>query len=137
MDLRRRAPPGSRPRRHRRRTERGEAPVPDQPRTEHPSGSFGPNEWLVDELYEQYLADKDSVDRAWWGFFADYRPEHSSGPLGNGAQAGAAPAAATPVAAAPAAPAPAAPAAPAPPAPEAAAPVAPAPVAPAPAAPAP
>jgi multifunctional 2-oxoglutarate metabolism enzyme len=36
---------------------------------------FGPNEWLVDELYQQYQADPGSVDRAWWNFFADYRPE--------------------------------------------------------------
>jgi 2-oxoglutarate decarboxylase len=35
---------------------------------------FGPNEWLVDELYQQYLQDKDSVDKAWWEFFADYQP---------------------------------------------------------------
>uniref|UniRef100_UPI001E4FEAF2 2-oxoglutarate dehydrogenase E1 subunit family protein n=1 Tax=Kineosporia sp. A_224 TaxID=1962180 RepID=UPI001E4FEAF2 len=40
---------------------------------EHAS-SFGPNEWLVDELYQQYLADKNSVDPAWWEFFADYQP---------------------------------------------------------------
>src|ERR687889_521045 len=36
--------------------------------------AFGPNEWLVDELYQQYLRDKSSVDRAWWEFFADYTP---------------------------------------------------------------
>ncbi|HZE66128.1 MAG TPA: hypothetical protein VE081_05820, partial [Sporichthyaceae bacterium] len=35
---------------------------------------FGPNEWLVDEIYQQYLADPNSVDRAWWEFFADYQP---------------------------------------------------------------
>ncbi len=35
---------------------------------------FGPNEWLVDELYQQYLTDKNSVDPAWWEFFADYQP---------------------------------------------------------------
>ena len=35
---------------------------------------FGPNEWLVDELYQQYLTDRNSVDRAWWDFFADYQP---------------------------------------------------------------
>ena len=35
---------------------------------------FGPNEWLVDELYEQYLRDRDSVDPAWWDFFGDYQP---------------------------------------------------------------
>ncbi len=36
--------------------------------------SFGTNEWLVDELYEQYLKDRHSVDPAWWDFFADYAP---------------------------------------------------------------
>jgi len=35
---------------------------------------FGPNELLVDELYQRYLADPASVDRAWWNFFADYHP---------------------------------------------------------------
>ena len=35
---------------------------------------FGPNQWLVDELYQQYLANPDSVDPAWHEFFADYRP---------------------------------------------------------------
>ncbi|TPW75933.1 multifunctional oxoglutarate decarboxylase/oxoglutarate dehydrogenase thiamine pyrophosphate-binding subunit/dihydrolipoyllysine-residue succinyltransferase subunit [Schumannella soli] len=30
------------------------------------SGAFGANEWLVDELYERYLVDKESVDRSWW-----------------------------------------------------------------------
>src|SRR3954467_7984516 len=38
---------------------------------------FGPNEWLVDELHEQYLADKNSVDPAWWEFFADYQPSET------------------------------------------------------------
>ncbi|GAA3667607.1 2-oxoglutarate dehydrogenase E1 component [Yimella lutea] len=44
-----------------------------------PLASFGPNEWLVDELYEQYLQDKNSVDKAWWSFFADYEPSAESG----------------------------------------------------------
>src|SRR5579875_1396346 len=35
---------------------------------------FGANEWLVEELYQRYLADPGSVDRAWWSFFADYQP---------------------------------------------------------------
>ena len=35
---------------------------------------FGANEWLVEELYQRYLADPGSVDRAWWSFFADYHP---------------------------------------------------------------
>src|SRR6202046_3454705 len=38
------------------------------------NADFGPNEWLVDELYQRYLADPGSVDRAWWSFFADYKP---------------------------------------------------------------
>jgi len=41
----------------------------------HPANAdFGANEWLVDELYQRYLTDPDSVDRAWWSFFADYQP---------------------------------------------------------------
>ncbi len=40
---------------------------------------FGPNEWLVDELYQRYLADPGSVDMAWWNFFADYSPPAGSG----------------------------------------------------------
>ncbi len=40
----------------------------------NPVAGFGPNEWLVDELYQQYLKDPNSVDRAWWDFFADYHP---------------------------------------------------------------
>src|SRR5487761_1879063 len=39
---------------------------------------FGPNEWLVDELYQRYLADPGSVDMAWWNFFADYSPPAGS-----------------------------------------------------------
>ena len=39
---------------------------------------FGANDWLVDELYQQYLEDKQSVDPAWWEFFADYSPSDFS-----------------------------------------------------------
>ncbi|MGY1745403.1 multifunctional oxoglutarate decarboxylase/oxoglutarate dehydrogenase thiamine pyrophosphate-binding subunit/dihydrolipoyllysine-residue succinyltransferase subunit [Blastococcus sp. SYSU D00695] len=35
---------------------------------------FGTNEWLVEEMYQQYLSDPSSVDQAWHDFFADYRP---------------------------------------------------------------
>ncbi|WP_371630563.1 multifunctional oxoglutarate decarboxylase/oxoglutarate dehydrogenase thiamine pyrophosphate-binding subunit/dihydrolipoyllysine-residue succinyltransferase subunit [Streptomyces sp. NBC_00341] len=118
----------------------------------NPAAAFGPNEWLVDEIYQQYLQDPNSVDRAWWDFFADYKPGTSGTadkPVPGAAAAGAAvptaPAVTAPTAtnhtapAAPAqpaaqAPAPAAPAAPAPaPAPAPAAPAAPAKAAPAPA----
>lgn len=86
-----------------------------------PAAAFGPNEWLVDEIYQQYLQDPNSVDRAWWDFFADYKPGAGSSPAAAPAKpAGdaAAGAAATTSPAAPAAPA-AAPAAPAKPAPAA------------------
>src|SRR5215831_13035927 len=69
------------------------------------STDFGPNEWLVDELYQRYQADPGSVDRAWWNFFADYRPE-PIGPSGPGAATPgtvSAPPAAHPLPAAPAA----------------------------------
>ena len=33
----------------------------------------GPNEWLVDEMFEQFQADPGSVSPAWQEFFADYR----------------------------------------------------------------
>ncbi len=36
-------------------------------------GSFGPNAWLVDDLYEQYLADPSSVSTSWQEFFTDYQ----------------------------------------------------------------
>ena len=39
----------------------------------HFGGSFGPNEWLVQEMYEKYQSDPASVDKAWWEFFADFK----------------------------------------------------------------
>ncbi len=50
-----------------------------------PAG-FGANAWLVDELHERYLEDKDSVDPAWWDFFADYTPGDGA-PEGTGRDA--------------------------------------------------
>jgi len=43
--------------------------------TESPSSTeiLGPNAWLVDEMYEQYLADPASVSESWRDFFADYQ----------------------------------------------------------------
>ncbi len=41
--------------------------------------AFGPNEWLVDEIYQQYLTDPSGVDPAWWDFFADYVPTEHAG----------------------------------------------------------
>jgi len=79
--------------------------VPDQSRTTDPLSAFGPNEWLVDELYQQYLTDKNSVDHAWWEFFADYQPSAGS-PVNGSPRRDADGAAATGAAAAPAAPSP-------------------------------
>ncbi|MET9772742.1 multifunctional oxoglutarate decarboxylase/oxoglutarate dehydrogenase thiamine pyrophosphate-binding subunit/dihydrolipoyllysine-residue succinyltransferase subunit [Streptomyces sp. NPDC006367] len=111
----------------------------------NPAAAFGANEWLVDEIYQQYLQDPNSVDRAWWDFFADYKPGAPAAQAAAGSatttgtaaapQAAPAPRAQAPAPAAPAQPAPAqAPAAP----PQAAAPAKPAaqPAAAAPAAPA-
>ncbi|GAB3585427.1 multifunctional oxoglutarate decarboxylase/oxoglutarate dehydrogenase thiamine pyrophosphate-binding subunit/dihydrolipoyllysine-residue succinyltransferase subunit [Leifsonia lichenia] len=38
------------------------------------SGEFGANEWLVDELYEQFIVDKNSVDKSWWPILESYQP---------------------------------------------------------------
>ncbi|OSZ62096.1 hypothetical protein OQI_01415, partial [Streptomyces pharetrae CZA14] len=57
----------------------------------NPAAAFGANEWLVDEIYQQYLQDPNSVDRAWWDFFADYKPGAAGAPAPAGpAAAGAA-----------------------------------------------
>ncbi len=98
-----------------------------------PAAGFGPNEWLVDEIYQQYLQDPNSVDRAWWDFFADYKPGADAAtttptqavpattpapvvvpPAGTAAPSTNGASATTAAAPAPAAPAPVAPAAPAP-----------------------
>jgi 2-oxoglutarate decarboxylase len=42
--------------------------------TSNPASDFGPNEWLVEEMYQRFLDDPKSVDPAWHEFFADYRP---------------------------------------------------------------
>ncbi|HEX6366035.1 MAG TPA: multifunctional oxoglutarate decarboxylase/oxoglutarate dehydrogenase thiamine pyrophosphate-binding subunit/dihydrolipoyllysine-residue succinyltransferase subunit, partial [Agromyces sp.] len=97
------------------------------------AGDYGANEWLVDEMYEKYVVDPDSVDKTWWPVLEHYRqvrsgdgqatatqpPAQSAAPAPSGAPADAAPtaAAAPPAPAAEAVPpAPSAPAAPAPPA---------------------
>jgi len=49
-----------------------------------PLTDFGPNEWLVEELYQKYLTDPNSVDKAWWNFFADYKPADSANGKGGG-----------------------------------------------------
>ncbi|HEX6392307.1 MAG TPA: multifunctional oxoglutarate decarboxylase/oxoglutarate dehydrogenase thiamine pyrophosphate-binding subunit/dihydrolipoyllysine-residue succinyltransferase subunit [Acidimicrobiales bacterium] len=38
------------------------------------SSTFGANAWLVDDMYEQYRADPNSVSESWREFFEGYRP---------------------------------------------------------------
>ncbi len=43
--------------------------------TSEPSAaSFGANSWLVEEMYEQFRSDPDSVSATWREFFDDYKP---------------------------------------------------------------
>ena len=38
------------------------------------TGALGPNAWLVEDMYDRFLADPTSVSDSWREFFADYRP---------------------------------------------------------------
>ncbi|WP_120337930.1 multifunctional oxoglutarate decarboxylase/oxoglutarate dehydrogenase thiamine pyrophosphate-binding subunit/dihydrolipoyllysine-residue succinyltransferase subunit [Cryobacterium soli] len=64
------------------------------------SAEFGANEWLVDEFYERYLIDKNSVDRSWWPILDSYHQTATgqagadAPPASDGAASPAAPAAA-------------------------------------------
>ncbi|GAA4665375.1 multifunctional oxoglutarate decarboxylase/oxoglutarate dehydrogenase thiamine pyrophosphate-binding subunit/dihydrolipoyllysine-residue succinyltransferase subunit [Frondihabitans cladoniiphilus] len=81
--------------------------------TDEGAAEFGANEWLVDEMYEQFVADKNSVDKSWWPLLESYRsadasdapsspPSPSSSSPATGAPAPAVAPAAEPAAAAPA-----------------------------------
>lgn len=70
-------------------------------------GAFGPNAWLVDEMYEQFVADPGSVSQSWQEFFADYRKE--TGGLSDGSRGEAGRPPAVPAASGQAVPAPPAP----------------------------
>ncbi len=100
--------------------------MPEQPSHRLPE-EFGGNEWLVDELYERYQQDKNSVDAKWWPLFESFASGDGTSSNGSSAAASAvnpptqvlpvvAPAAAAPAPtpAAPAAARESAPAAPAP-----------------------
>ena len=47
--------------------------TPSSSTAETPLADFGANEWLVDEMCEQYQQDPDSVDKVWWDFFEAVR----------------------------------------------------------------
>jgi 2-oxoglutarate decarboxylase len=42
------------------------------------AGAFGPNAWLVEDMYDRFRADPTSVSDSWREFFADYRPAGAS-----------------------------------------------------------
>ncbi|GAB3950212.1 multifunctional oxoglutarate decarboxylase/oxoglutarate dehydrogenase thiamine pyrophosphate-binding subunit/dihydrolipoyllysine-residue succinyltransferase subunit [Kribbella albertanoniae] len=52
-----------------------------EPSDSNPLAAFGANEWLVDELYEKYKQDPNSVDPAWLDFFKTYTPEADAKPV--------------------------------------------------------
>ena len=58
------------------------------------AGSFGPNAWLVDDMYDRSVADPSSVSESWREFFSDYRPAPVPPTVSTGSQraAGAPPA---------------------------------------------
>ena len=53
--------------------------MPQSPGSSSSTGSpevandFGANEWLVEEMFDQFQKDPSSVDPAWAAFFAPYR----------------------------------------------------------------
>ncbi|MEU9839330.1 SAV_2336 N-terminal domain-related protein [Actinomadura sp. NPDC048032] len=49
---------------------RSASPPQDTPHV----SDLGTGQWTVDELYEQFRQDPNSVDRVWWNFFEDYQP---------------------------------------------------------------
>ena len=40
--------------------------------------TFGANDWLVDEMYAQWKANPDAVDRSWWPILEKYQPTTAS-----------------------------------------------------------
>src|SRR5271157_2685519 len=52
------------------------------PTSKSTGGAFGPNAWLVDDMYEQYRSDPSSVSESWREFFADYVPPGAPGAPG-------------------------------------------------------
>ena len=54
--------------------------VPDESPTSAPDVDFGANDWLLEEMYEQYTADPSSVDETW----AEYFKSHGAPSTGAG-----------------------------------------------------
>ena len=79
--------------------EEAKAPVPQQQTSSDPtsqpdpSSDFGANEWLVEEMYEQFTRDPGSVDATWVAYFKANGNGSPGGGSANGAAAAPAPAA--------------------------------------------
>ena len=43
--------------------------VPDESPSSAAEADFGANDWLLEEMYEQYTADPSSVDETWAEYF--------------------------------------------------------------------
>ncbi|MDJ0358373.1 multifunctional oxoglutarate decarboxylase/oxoglutarate dehydrogenase thiamine pyrophosphate-binding subunit/dihydrolipoyllysine-residue succinyltransferase subunit [Paenarthrobacter sp. PH39-S1] len=56
--------------------------MPDQPIHRLPE-DFGGNEWLVDELYERYQQNRNSVDTKWWPLFESFDSDSGNPASGN------------------------------------------------------
>ncbi|TXN31331.1 multifunctional oxoglutarate decarboxylase/oxoglutarate dehydrogenase thiamine pyrophosphate-binding subunit/dihydrolipoyllysine-residue succinyltransferase subunit [Lacisediminihabitans profunda] len=50
------------------------------------SGEFGANEWLVDEMYERFIVDKNSVDQSWWPILESYHQLTTEAPAAGAAE---------------------------------------------------
>ena len=53
---------------------------------------FGANEWLVEEMYNQWKSSPDSVDKEWWPILERYAAQQSTGAAAPMASSPAAPA---------------------------------------------
>ena len=49
----------------------------DTPEPELDASDFGPNIWLVDEMYRRYREHPESVSEAWNEFFGDFNTHKS------------------------------------------------------------
>ena len=45
-----------------------------------PASDYGQNTWLVEEMYQQYQKDPNSVDPSWREVLKDYRPSPNGEP---------------------------------------------------------
>jgi 2-oxoglutarate dehydrogenase E1 component len=75
----------------------GDGSIASEGRRVAGAGAFGPNAWLVEDMYDRYRADPTSVSDSWREFFADYRPATgSSSPASGTGSAAPAPAGSAP-----------------------------------------